>query len=166
MAGPNIFESSLEYEDEEAGFFRRTAFIGRHAGAERLGATLYELPPDRTAFPYHLHYANEELLVVVAGHPSLRTPEGWRQLKPGEVAAFPVGERGAHQVSNFSSASARYLIASEMRGPELCVYPDSGKVSARERAPGPGADGPSGDTPLSRRRGLLDGEEPPGLPSG
>lgn len=134
MAAPNIFESSFEYEAEEAGFFRRAAFVGRHAGAERLGATLYELPPEHTASPYHLHYANEELLVVVSGHPSLRTPDGWRQLEPGEVAAFPVGERGAHQVSNFSSGPARYLIGSEMRGPGYASIPTRER-SARASGP-------------------------------
>jgi hypothetical protein len=31
---------------------------------------------------------------------SLRTPDGWRDLVPGETVAFPVGERGAHQLVN------------------------------------------------------------------
>ena len=35
------------------------------------------------------------LLFVLAGSPALRTPEGWRDLTPGECVCFPTGERGA-----------------------------------------------------------------------
>ena len=37
---------------------------------------------------------------MLRGRPHLRTPDGWRQLDEGEVVAFPVGERGAHQLAN------------------------------------------------------------------
>ena len=38
--------------------------LGRQAGAERLGASLYEMPPGEAAFPYHYHLGNEEMLIV------------------------------------------------------------------------------------------------------
>ena len=133
MAGPNIFEAQFEPDQEPAGFFRRQSYVARDAGAERLGGTLIELPPGRTASPYHFHYANEEMLVVVSGRPSLRTPAGWRELAPGEVVAFPIGPGGAHQVSNFGDEPCRYLFISQKVGPEVCVYPDSGKVGFWEK---------------------------------
>ena len=166
MGAPNVFEPSFEPDQEPAGFFRRRSYVGRDAGAERLGATLMELPPGKTASPYHFHTANEEMLVVIAGRPSLRTPEGWRELEPGEVVAFPLGERGAHQVSNFTDEPVRYLFVSEMIGPEVCVYPDSGKIGALEAAPGPGA---TGWRELHRSADAVDyweGEAPPARPDG
>jgi uncharacterized cupin superfamily protein len=51
----------------------------------------------QAAYPYHNHYADEELLDVISGEPSLRTPEGTRTLEEGEVVHFPLGEEGAHQ---------------------------------------------------------------------
>jgi uncharacterized cupin superfamily protein len=159
--GPNIFDPSFEPDEEHAGFLRRRSFIGRDAGAERLGATLLELPPGRSATPYHWHCANEEMLIVVAGRPSLRTPAGWRELQPGEVVAFRRGEQGAHQVANFGDEPARFLFVSEMIGPEVAVYPDSGKIGAREAAPGPGA---TGLWELHRSADAVDyweGEKPP-----
>lgn len=161
MGAANVFEPSFEPDEEHHGFLRRRSFVGRDAGSERLGATLMELPPGRTASPYHYHHANEEMLIVVGGRPSLRTPAGWRELAPGEVVAFPLGETGAHQVSNFGEDPARYLIVSEMIGPELAVYPDSGKVGVRESAPGPRA---TGRWELHRSEQSLDywdGEAPP-----
>ena len=66
---------------------------------------MYEIPPGNANCPYHYHFANEELLIVLRGRPHLRTPDGWRQLEEGEVVAFPIGERGAHQVVNAQRTS-------------------------------------------------------------
>jgi uncharacterized cupin superfamily protein len=52
------------------------------------------------------------------------------------VVAFPTGESGAHQLINRGGSPTRLLIVSEMNGPDVVVYPDSGKVAAREQPPG------------------------------
>ena len=62
-----------------------------------LGASLYELPPGQTQSAYHFHHGNDELLLVLVGRPTLRTPEGERQLDPGDVAHFPTGPDGARR---------------------------------------------------------------------
>ena len=46
-----------------------------------LGASVYELGPGNFAI-YHFHHGAEELLVVLRGTPTLRTPEGERVLVP------------------------------------------------------------------------------------
>lgn len=138
---PNIFQPRFDNTEARPGFSFREAWIAVQAGCKHLGASLYELPPGEAVCPYHVHLANEEMLLVIAGTPSLRTRDGWRELAEGEVVAFPVGERGAHQVQNRSDRPARVLMVSEMIGPEVGLYPDSGKVMARERPPGQPADG-------------------------
>jgi uncharacterized cupin superfamily protein len=132
----NVFEPDFDAEQERPGYRWRRARLGWQAGAARLGASLFELPPGEASFPLHYHLANEELLIVLAGRPVLRSTDGERELSPGEVVAFPVGERGAHQIINSDTEPARVLIVSEMNAPEVLVYPESGKVAARERAPG------------------------------
>lgn len=166
MSGPNVYEPSFEPDREQGGFLRRRSFVGRDAGATHLGASLLELPPGRTAFPYHLHHGNEELLVVIAGQPTLRTPEGSRELEPGEVVAFARGEGGAHQVSNFSDEAVRFLIVSEMRAPDFVEYPDSGKFAARENPPGPGEPGRWLIGRVEEAVEYTDGEKPPDGPAG
>jgi uncharacterized cupin superfamily protein len=136
VARPNVFSSEFDLETQNHGFIQKRVRVGQQAGAARLGASAYELPPGTTPFPYHLHYANEELLIVLSGSPSLRLPDGWHELASGDVVAFRVGEEGAHQVSNPSSEPARVLIVSTMVGPEVVRYPDSDKVAARAVAPG------------------------------
>jgi len=157
----NVFEPDFDSSSDREGFASERALIGKQAGAERLGATLYALPPGQAVCPYHAHLANEELVIVIAGRPSLRTPEGWRELAPGDVASFPVGAEGAHQVANFSDADARVLMVSEMVSPEIALYPDSGKIMAREQPPGRPA---TGFRELFREADAVDywdGEVPP-----
>jgi uncharacterized cupin superfamily protein len=104
---------------------------------ERLGASLYELPPGARTFPYHYEVGNEELLVVIAGQPTLREREGERELKPGDCILFSQGPAGAHQVINRSAEPARVLIVSNFALPRAAFQPDSGKIMIRW---GPGPD--------------------------
>ena len=66
---PNVFEPEFETdvdpEEWPRGYEGRYARVGRPAGAERLGASLYEVPPGNSACPYHWHAANEEMLIVL-----------------------------------------------------------------------------------------------------
>ena len=130
---PNIF--SPRFDEDVAGRFRR-ARLGRQAGTTRLGLSLYELAAGWKRSAYHCHYGNEELLIVLSGRPSVRTPEGWRELEEGQVVPFPVGETGAHKVVNRSDEPVRYLMVSEMNAPDVIFYPDSKKVLAISRPPG------------------------------
>jgi uncharacterized cupin superfamily protein len=132
----NLYEPDFDRESSRPGFSWKRAQLGRQAGGERLGASLYELPAGEAICPYHAHFANEEMLIVVAGRPSLRTGDGWRQLEPGEVVAFRRGRQDAHQVANRSEDPVRVLVVSEMNAPEVSLYPDSDKVLAGTRPPG------------------------------
>jgi uncharacterized cupin superfamily protein len=133
---PNLFEPEFDADQQRPGFTYRRAKLGAQAGGQKLGASLYELPPGQSTFPYHAHTANEEMLLVLSGSPHLRTPDGWRELEPGEVVAFPAGEQGAHQLHNRSRENVRLLVVSTMIAPEVNLYPDSGKLMAATRAPG------------------------------
>jgi uncharacterized cupin superfamily protein len=119
---------------DHPGFACRRARLGRQAGTEKLGLSLWELPAGQAAYPYHWHVGEEELVVVLSGRPSLRTPGGWRELEQGEVVSFPVGERGAHQIANRTEEAVRFLALSNQQ-PDIVIYADSGKVGAFERRP-------------------------------
>jgi uncharacterized cupin superfamily protein len=101
--------------------------------ARDLGLRLYELPPGQQQVAYHFHHGNEEAVVVLRGTPTVRTPEGERELAAGDVVFFPKGPDGAHQMLNRSEEPALYLIAASHASPEVVEYPDSGKVLALSR---------------------------------
>jgi uncharacterized cupin superfamily protein len=133
---PNVFDPKWDAEQDRPPFTWRRARLGQQAGGEKLGASLYELPPGASSFPLHAHHANEELIVVLVGRPTLRTLGSERTLEPGEVVACCTGRRGAHRLDNRSDHPVQVLIVSTMVAPELNEYPDSGKLWARNYPPG------------------------------
>jgi uncharacterized cupin superfamily protein len=136
MPAPSITSPHFDQDRHApAGFRALRALLARQAGAEGLGLSLWELPAGEAAYPYHFHLLDEELIVVLEGRPTLRTPAGWRELALGEVVSFPTGERGAHQLVNWSSATVRFLSFSTSGTPDVVLYPDSGKLAAAERRP-------------------------------
>jgi uncharacterized cupin superfamily protein len=133
----NIFHPEW-LERSESPFRGRTARIGATAGAERLGATLYEIDPGQKGSPFHIHHGNEEMIIVLSGRPTLRTADGTRRLEPGDVVACPVGRSGAHQLINDTDEPVRALVASTMSYPEVAEMPDSDKVLVISHPPGTG----------------------------
>ena len=101
--------------------------FGEALGANLWGGTLYELAPGEH-LPYHWHYGEEEYVIAVAGRPTLRTADGERQLEPWDVAVFPRGEQGVHQLRNDSAEPVRFVMFATRSDPEVCVYPDEGRV--------------------------------------
>jgi uncharacterized cupin superfamily protein len=132
----NIFEPEWDVTSDRDPYRWRRSLVGRRAGAEKLGASVFDVPPGASTFPLHVHHANEELIVVLSGHLIVRLPDGERELGPGDVVACPAGQRGAHRLDNRSSEPARVLIVSTMLSPEINEFPDSGLLWARTFAPG------------------------------
>lgn len=137
----NVFEPEWDAEHDRPPFRWRRSRIGRRAGSQKLGASLYELPPGASMWPMHIHHANEELVIVVAGRPTLRTLDGEQVLAPGEVVACLAGRSGAHRVENPTGEPVRVLVVSTMIAPELNEYPESGKLWGISFAPGGEHDG-------------------------
>lgn len=156
----NIYEPVYDEPREQHGFRCRRARLSRQAGSERVGLGLWELPPGETAYPYHYHLAEEELIVVLDGAPSLRTPDGWQELQPGEVVAFLRGEGGGHQLANRTQATVRFLALSTSGEPDVVIYPDSRKLGAFERLAQGG--GLRAMFRLADTVDYHDGERPPG----
>jgi uncharacterized cupin superfamily protein len=68
---------------------------------------------------------------VLRGRPTLRTPDGERQLDEGEVVHFPTGSKGAHGLRNDTGDTVRYIMAGTRVSPEVVEYPDSKQVTGQ-----------------------------------
>lgn len=128
----NLYGDEWDRIEERDGWRSKDAWVGRRIGAELIGGSLYELEPGDRLWPYHTHHANEEWAIVVAGAPTLRTPEGERELTEGDVVCFRRGAEGAHQMSNRTDRPVRVLMLSTMNAPEIVEYLDTGKVGTRD----------------------------------
>jgi uncharacterized cupin superfamily protein len=131
MDRPTVHANALEWEEvrSDARYGIRRKALGKLAGGQKLGCSLYELLPNRRSWPYHYHCANEEAYYVLEGQGALRLDNVERQIAAGDYVALPAGPHGGHQVINTSHAPLRYLAISTMIEPDIMVYPDSNKVN-------------------------------------
>jgi uncharacterized cupin superfamily protein len=127
----NIFDPVFDHSSDRDTYRWRGARVGKAIGGQEIGACLYELADGERTYPYHFHHGNEEWLFVVAGTPSVRTPDGERTLRAGDLIAFLRGPRGAHRVTGPGTV----LVLSEKCLPDITEYPDSGKVGVRHLGP-------------------------------
>lgn len=146
---PNIVsESNLPRitQSHGEGFASHRKLLGAAAGGRNLGCSLYEVPPGKKAWPRHYHLANEEAILILEGSGTLRIGGTETSVSAGDYAAFPPGEEYAHQLTNTSNATLRYICFSTMIEPEITVYPDSNKLGLfAGSAPG----GPKDDRTLN-----------------
>jgi uncharacterized cupin superfamily protein len=141
----NLFECELDEHEERGAIANRGATIGRKLGAQRIGASVYEIDAGRSVWPYHYHHGVEEWLYVVSGSPTLRDLAGERTLCAGDTVCFPSGHTGAHTLAG----PGRVVVFSLGGWPSasVCVYPDSDKIGPR-----PGDSGVPGLDNLDFRR--------------
>jgi uncharacterized cupin superfamily protein len=128
----NLFQGEADVGpsgDEPPGYeLTRAARVGKAIGATRLGLSIYDLPTGQAICPYHFEWTDEEWLIVIAGAPTVRTPEGERVLEPGDTVCFPEGPDGAHHVRNDADGVARVALLSTKNSVGIAEYPDSDKV--------------------------------------
>jgi uncharacterized cupin superfamily protein len=129
-ATPNVFAGNWDETDDWSGGGAKSTRLVE--SGPQLGATVYELGPGNTAV-YHFHHGSEELLIVLRGRPTLRTPDGERQLAEGEVVHFPLGPDGAHGVRNDTDDAVRYVVAGIRVSPEVVEYPETRQITAQAR---------------------------------
>ncbi|MWV65790.1 cupin domain-containing protein [Halorubrum sp. JWXQ-INN 858] len=123
--------------DERASWKRKR--VAAAADGERIGCSLYLLPPGERSWPYHYHTNNEEAMYVLSGSGTVRLDDEAHPVSPDDYVAFPADESGAHRVVNDGDEPLRYLVISTMSEPDVTVYPDSEKFGVYVGAP-PGSD--------------------------
>ena len=103
----NLLRDDWNEQRARPGYAWKRPGLGRALGGELLGTSLYELPPGQAPWPYHWHWANEELLIVVAGVPTLRTPDGERTLQAGELKRLRRSLEPAASVGRVTATGAK-----------------------------------------------------------
>ena len=120
--------------DDDRG--RRARRGSKGSGVVQLKSGAGDLPPGERTWPYHWEDGCEEWVLAVSGRPTLRGPDGERELSPGDIAVFPEGPEGAHAISNDTDEPCRVLILSSKAPIAVVHYPESGKVGIWTKAGG------------------------------
>ncbi|MEP4053059.1 MAG: cupin domain-containing protein [Litorimonas sp.] len=95
------------------------------AGLSQFGANLITLSPQAWSSQRHHHSAEDELVFVISGHPTLYEDGEGIILSPGDVTAHPMGDGIGHHMKNETDEDVTFLVIGG-RHPETdtCVYPD------------------------------------------
>jgi uncharacterized cupin superfamily protein len=126
----NFNEAPTEREQREPLYDSVCARLARGTAAKKLGVSIDTVAPGMRSCPYHFHYAQEEMFIVLEGTGTLRVADEMLPLKAGDIAFIPAGPEYPHQIINTSEAALKYLSVSTREMPEICEYPDSNKYLA------------------------------------
>jgi uncharacterized cupin superfamily protein len=127
----NIDEVPADEQGKGQFGFRRRR-LGPAAGGRAIGCSYFEVPPGKTAFPFHFHSAFEEVLFVLEGTGTLRVGKDAVPVRAGDYAGLPPGPDTAHALTNTGSGPLRYLALSGAATPmtlDIVSYPDSKKYA-------------------------------------
>ncbi|MCX2862013.1 cupin domain-containing protein [Paucibacter sp. PLA-PC-4] len=117
---------------------RYESLVGPLSGgtaARKLGCGIDTVPPGKQSCPYHFHHTQEEMFVVLQGLGTLRVAGELLPIQAGDVIFIPCGPDYPHHILNTSDADLKYLSISTQERPEVCEYPDSGKVAVFSMGP-------------------------------
>ena len=107
--------------------YTKRTFVPRGKGSTLV--CVYEIPPGKSAYPYHYHLRDEETFHILSGEGMLRTPAGERRVSAGDFLHFPAGPEGAHKLTNTGSEPLVYIDFDVIHDLDVCRYPDSGKLA-------------------------------------
>jgi uncharacterized cupin superfamily protein len=131
MMKPIMNLDDVEFDDiEENGLYTSNrGQISEHIGAKRLGYNLTVLPPGKIQCPFHCHYGEEEMFLIIDGEGELRFGDKRYPIRKHDVIACPAGgPEVAHQIINTGKTTMRYLALSTLADVDTCEYPDSQKL--------------------------------------
>lgn len=102
--------------------------ISEVLGLTQIGACYTEVPPGKSACPYHVHHCDDEMFIIIEGEGEYRFGNTLYAVKAGDILGAPRGgPEYAHKLRNTGVGPLKYLALSSKSKTEVCEYPDSGK---------------------------------------
>lgn len=121
------FKHGEHFESLDAG-------ISELLGLSQIGAAYCEVPPGKSACPFHVHHVEDEMFIILAGSGTYRFGDASYPITAGDVLGAPRGgPEFAHKITNTGEVPLKYLAISSKADTEVCEYPDSGKFLVASR---------------------------------
>jgi uncharacterized cupin superfamily protein len=124
----NINDLPFEENGNGKDIGNRRKRLSRPAGGSMIGCSYYEVEPGKSTWPLHAHLGNEEAIFILEGSGTVRIGNEVHTAVKGDYIYLPMGEDRAHQLTNTSHETLKYLCISTMLVPDVVLYPKSGKV--------------------------------------
>ena len=103
--------------------------VSPRTGGNQCAVMFYDIAPGKSSYPLHYHSGSEEVFYIISGHGVVETIDGEISISAGSVVICPVGEGGAHKITNKSDTELlSYIDIDTVPKTDLCTYPKSGKI--------------------------------------
>lgn len=131
----NIAQLTCEPFQQGSRYQSADAAVSELIGLTRIGAAYSEVPPGKSACPFHSHREEDEMFLILEGSGEYRFGDKTHRVKARDILGAPRGgPEFAHQITNTGTQALKYLTISSKAGTEICEYPDSGKFMIRSDA--------------------------------
>jgi len=129
MSNPIVNLDNLQYSEFGKGekFQAHRAPVSTQIGAKKLGYAVVKLKPGKRAWPYHSHFAAEELFYVIQGNGTLRHADEEYPIRAGDFICSPPDPKQPHQIINTSDQELTYIALGTEEPTDVFLYPDSDK---------------------------------------
>src|SRR5277367_3925199 len=87
----NVDSVPLKHETRDPLYESRSARLAPGTAAKKLGASIDIVAPGKRSCPYHFHYGQEEMFIVLEGSGTLRVAGEMLPIKTGDVMFIPAG---------------------------------------------------------------------------
>ncbi|WP_374652187.1 cupin domain-containing protein [Dongia sp.] len=95
----------------------------------RVGMLIEAPAPGQRLAPLHYHMVEEEHALILEGEVRLFLGDESFDMKPGDYACFPAGQKVGHAFMNSGTGPCRYLMIGARDPNDVCVYPQSNKMA-------------------------------------
>jgi uncharacterized cupin superfamily protein len=130
---PPISEQNVTWEETREGtrFGGRAKHLTYAAVGENyhVGMLIEQPAPGMRLAPKHYHMLEEEHALILEGQVTLLLGDERYEMKPGDYVGFPAGRKIAHSFLNGGTGPCSYLMIGERNPNDVCIYPDSNKMS-------------------------------------
>ncbi|CAN7555003.1 cupin domain-containing protein [Rhizobium sp. LjRoot30] len=124
----NIADLDLKHWVRGQRYESADASFGKQLGLTNLGIGYSELPPGKMGCPFHNHYVEDEMFIVLEGTGEYRFGAERHPIRAGDVLGAPAGgPETAHHIINTGDVPLKYFSISTMVKTDIVTYPDSGK---------------------------------------
>jgi uncharacterized cupin superfamily protein len=121
------FKHGDHYESLDAG-------LSEQLRLTQIGAAYCEVPPGKSACPFHVHHVEDEMFFILEGSGTYRFGDASHSVSAGDILGAPRGgSEYAHKLTNTGTVPLKYLAISSKSETEVCEYPDSGKFLVASR---------------------------------
>ena len=120
----NIENTPSKHESHEGYEYFKHLIVSKQP-ENQCTVALMEIPPQKSAYPYHFHAGITEVFYIIAGKGKIETPDGDKEIATGDVIVFPQGKEGAHRIFNPSESE---MDCDTISTADVAYYPHSGKV--------------------------------------